>query len=293
MNQKSIPDYFVYGEEVRVLEPGFMHVELVSARNFQHRGHVAAHKHPDMAQITYWFKGSGTYHIEDQSWIFSAPALSFTPSHVVHGFDVTNAADAIALSIATDAFDEIIEFGAHAIHSAFFIVQNEPQAQWTTLNWVMQALLHEYQTQNVDTPSALAHLAGFALINAIRLRNSQAVGGGPSSPSPLAQRLRSEINTAFRENWPVEHYIKKLGTTYHLLEKACLHNFGISIKAAIVQRRLLEAKRLLKFSIRSSEDIAFELGFKDPTYFNRDFKKQTGLAPGQWRKRALNNPPER
>lgn len=289
MKQKTIPDYFVYGEEVRALEPGFMHVELVSARNFQHRGHVTAHKHPDMAQITYWIKGSGTYHIEDQSWIFLAPALSFTPSHVVHGFEVTADADAIVLSIATDAFEEIVKFGTLAVHAAFFTSQNEANETWATLNWVMQNLHAEYQTQSTDTSSALAHLAGLALVNVMRLQNSQTDAGEALSILPLAQRLRTEINLSFRENWPVQHYIKKLGTTYHLLEKACLYNFGISIKAAIVQRRLLEAKRLLKFSIRSSESIAFELGFNDAAYFNREFKKHTGLAPGQWRKGALKN----
>lgn len=293
MKQKSIPDYFVYGEEVRVLEPGFMHVELVSARKSEHRGRVAAHKHPDMAQITYWFKGSGTYLIEDKSWIFSAPALSFTPSHVVHGFDVTDEADAVVLSIATDALDDIVEFGTHKIQPAFFTAQNESDEHWATLKWVMQNLQTEYQMQVINTPSALAHLAGLAYVSALRLRNSQVVAGEPLSPSPLAQRLRTEINAGFRENWPVQHYVKKLGTTYHLLEKACLYNFGTSIKAIIVQRRLLEAKRLLKFSIRSSESIAFELGFKDSAYFNREFKKHTGLAPGLWRKGAIKNQSDR
>ena len=263
-----------------------MHVELVSARKSAHRGHVAAHKHPDMAQITYWFKGAGTYHIEDESWIFSAPALIFAPSHVVHGFDVTDEADAVVLSIATDALDEIIEFGSHRIQPAFFTAQNESDEHWATLKWVMQNLQTEYQMQVINTPSALAHLAGLAYVSALRLRNSQVVAGEPLSPLPLAQRLRTEINKTFRENWPVQHYVNKLGTTYHLLEKACLHNFGTSIKAIIVQRRLLEAKRLLKFSIRSSESIAFELGFKDAAYFNREFKKHTGLAPGHWRKRV-------
>ena len=60
MSQNSIPDFFVYGEPVRPLDVGFLHVETVLARGSIHHGQVAAHKHPQMGQITYWTGGSGT-----------------------------------------------------------------------------------------------------------------------------------------------------------------------------------------------------------------------------------------
>jgi len=49
---------------------------------------------------------------------------------------------------------------------------------------------------------------------------------------------------------------------------------------------MLEAKRLLKFTIRPAKEIAFELGFDDPAYFNRAFKKYSGLSPIAWRNQA-------
>ncbi len=39
-----------------------------------------AHKHPQLAQITFWTCGRGLYRIEEQAWSFSAPAASFVPS---------------------------------------------------------------------------------------------------------------------------------------------------------------------------------------------------------------------
>ncbi|MEO5805056.1 helix-turn-helix domain-containing protein, partial [Devosia sp.] len=44
-----------------------------------------------------------------------------------------------------------------------------------------------------------------------------------------------------------------------------------------------EAKRLLQFTIRPVEDIAFEIGFKDPSYFSRFFRRRCGTAPKHWR----------
>ena len=57
----------------------------------------------------------------------------------------------------------------------------------------------------------------------------------------------------------------------------------------MLRRRLLEAKRLLLFTIRSVEEIAYEIGFRDPAYFSRFFKRYMGEAPGAYRRlrRAL------
>ncbi|RUY82091.1 helix-turn-helix domain-containing protein, partial [Mesorhizobium sp. M7A.F.Ca.CA.001.12.2.1] len=51
--------------------------------------------------------------------------------------------------------------------------------------------------------------------------------------------------------------------------------------------RLLEAKRLLLFTVRSVEDIAYEIGFDDPAYFSRFFRARVGEAPASWRRKQL------
>lgn len=51
----------------------------------------------------------------------------------------------------------------------------------------------------------------------------------------------------------------------------------------VLERRLLEAKRLLRFTIRPVEDIGREIGFEDPAYFSRFFRKRSGLSPADWR----------
>lgn len=105
-----------------------------------------------------------------------------------------------------------------------------------------------------------------------------------SNVQTLAERLRKFIDTHYRDNWTIAQYVSALGSTPHLLDKAARTSFGKPVKHFILERRLLEAKRLLKFTIRSSEDIAAELGFDDPAYFSREFKKHKSVAPGTWRK---------
>lgn len=58
---------------------------------------------------------------------------------------------------------------------------------------------------------------------------------------------------------------------------------GQSINEFIQTTRLKYATRLLKETDKSISDIAYEVGFADPYYFSRSFKKCFGLSPKQWR----------
>ena len=91
----------------------------------------------------------------------------------------------------------------------------------------------------------------------------------------------------FRDNWPVDRYVETLATTPHLLDKAARMLLGSGVKRVVSERRLLEAKRLLLFTVRTVEDIAYEIGFDDPAYFSRFFRKRTGEAPAAWRRKQL------
>ena len=48
-------------------------------------------------------------------------------------------------------------------------------------------------------------------------------------------------------------------------------------------RIILEAKRQLRYSEKAIKEIAYDLGFEDPTYFNRIFKKAESVSPKQYR----------
>ena len=57
---------------------------------------------------------------------------------------------------------------------------------------------------------------------------------------------------------------------------------GISPKAFITNRLMLEAQRKLFYSETSAKELAYELGFSDPDYFSKLFKKTTGKSVTQF-----------
>ena len=59
---------------------------------------------------------------------------------------------------------------------------------------------------------------------------------------------------------------------------------GETINHLITQKRLQQAKILLKNSDKSISEIAEAVGFNDYNYFSRIFKKYYGISPRDYRK---------
>jgi AraC-like DNA-binding protein len=51
----------------------------------------------------------------------------------------------------------------------------------------------------------------------------------------------------------------------------------------ILDRIALEAKRLINYTDKQNQEIAYELGFNDPAHFSRFFKKMTQMSPSEYR----------
>ena len=144
MSQTGIPDFFVYGEPARPLDVGFLHVETVLARQPIHWGRVDAHKHTQMAQVTFWTSGGGTYRIEDRAWSFSAPTVSFVPSNVVHGFTIEPGTDAIVVSVADAALAALAEHSLLPLDAPVLVTRSDDETLWRKLRATIEAIQSEY-----------------------------------------------------------------------------------------------------------------------------------------------------
>jgi AraC family transcriptional activator of pobA len=70
----------------------------------------------------------------------------------------------------------------------------------------------------------------------------------------------------------------QLSVNTNLLYQVVKQYSGLSPKEFITQRLILEARRKLFYSETTVKALAFELGFNDPDYFSRTFKKHTGQS---------------
>ncbi|WP_246748725.1 helix-turn-helix domain-containing protein [Rhizobium setariae] len=260
------------------------------ARKNLHLGQVEAHSHARMAQITFWTSGRGTYYIEDERLDFFAPAVSFVPSGVVHGFSVEpEETDAIVVSIADSALVPIREQTILPLDAPVMITAEGDASAWRRLANTIHLIADEYRSGRPGMETVLSALVAVALTEIGRF-DSVLTPETKTGHTILASEFRRLVDRHFRENWPVDQYVSGLGTTPHLLAKACQAAFGLSVKDFLSERRLLESKRLLLFTVRPLEDIAYEVGLKDAAYFSRFFKAREGISPSEWRARHLSVP---
>ena len=62
--------------------------------------------------------------------------------------------------------------------------------------------------------------------------------------------------------------------------------FGSSPMHYVIQQRMARAASLLAETAAPIKQVAHAVGYDDPYYFSRLFKRTVGLAPGAYRKRA-------
>ena len=70
----------------------------------------------------------------------------------------------------------------------------------------------------------------------------------------------------------------------HALSKGFQRAMGVTLSDYMANVQLSRVKSALVSTNKSMETIAFELGFSEPSYLFRIFKKQTGLTPKEYRR---------
>lgn len=103
------------------------------------------------------------------------------------------------------------------------------------------------------------------------------------TPTPVQQQFDQLIEQHYRRTMRVAEYADMLALTPGHLNDLIKSASGQTASARIAERVVLEAKRLLAHSDQQVAQIAAELGFDDPAYFGRFFRRNTGKTPGQFR----------
>jgi len=104
--------------------------------------------------------------------------------------------------------------------------------------------------------------------------NTQSLEVGKS----MVQRFKNLVETRFQQWHQVKEYAAALSVSPNYLNEVIKSTIGISAKDFIQNRLLLEAKRTAVFTGKSSKEIAFELGFDDPSHFSKFFRSGAGQS---------------
>ncbi|MEN8248542.1 MAG: AraC family transcriptional regulator, partial [Bacteroidota bacterium] len=89
------------------------------------------------------------------------------------------------------------------------------------------------------------------------------------------------------ENFSVEDLAEGVGLSRSMLHRKLKKLTGKSANKLITETRLSKAKELLENDIATASEIAYKVGFNDPSYFFKVFKKQYKVSPGDIKKKGV------
>ncbi|CAN7644714.1 GlxA family transcriptional regulator [Neorhizobium tomejilense] len=99
------------------------------------------------------------------------------------------------------------------------------------------------------------------------------------------QAAQDWVATHFSVANPLEEMILRAGLTERTFKRRFTAAAGVSPIAYVQRLRIEEAKRRLEGTEASVDEISWQVGYEEPAFFRRLFKRVTGLAPGAYRRR--------
>ncbi len=154
-------------------------------------------------------------------------------------------------------------------------------AEAGTLSVRLSSMQRETRRLRADSPHALRAALYETLIQLARTYTAKT--GAEFRENAVALRLRRLIERHFRENHQPRDYARRLHITVGHLNQLARRHLGRTAGVVIRERLALEARRQLAHTARSAAEVAYDLGFKDPAYFARFFRRETGMSPSRFR----------
>jgi AraC family transcriptional activator of pobA len=288
MDSSQIPTYRLYGETDREEIDFWLHFEDLPTRSRPYRWEISRHRHGGFFQIFTILEGSGELIREASVERFEAPCLIFIPVGAVHGFRFAHESDGTVLTVRGDRLDEVTR--ADRRFASFFqeplVLRLDTQDQSVGhIRHGLDRVRGELSGNEAGRMTLVSALLSDILICLAR----QGVPGASerhwaeSRDAARMQELDELIDTHLAEHRPLAFYAERLGISPTHLNRLCRLHFGESAQALVDRKLVSAARRDLVFSPFPAKDVAFALGFADPAYFSRFFRKKTGMTPGRYR----------
>ena len=224
-----------------------------------------------------WFqKGSGTHYVDFNQYAIAPGTIFFISPGQIHSFDTKHDQEGYVLKICAELFDDFVSLSC-------VTVQDKDSAALEMLIGAMQ--------EELKKEDSLGHreaLHALVKLFVIMVRRSYAEIN-PSAPNPHKVSYKAFLNfrKLIEENYCRLHTVKDYAALLNVSSKTLTLYVNECSKYSplelINNRIILEAKRLLRYSVLSVKEIAFRLGFEDPSYFAKFFKRLVKQSPADYR----------
>ncbi|MHC6225283.1 helix-turn-helix domain-containing protein [Pseudomonas sp. X10] len=283
----GIPLFQLYGENQAWPGTDLLHCESIPARSRLHHWEIKPHRHAELFQLLYVQRGQARVEIEGQRSEIQEATIQVVPPLTVHGFRFSADIQGYVLTFGT-ALVANLEAQLGAPLSVLASADAYPLGQdRRALNSLIDTLHREYQGH---APARGLMLQSLVTALMVWISRRQQLGRPPRNRDERDQQLLGQylrlVERHYREHLSVEDFATRLGISSLQLNTLCRQLSGQTALQVIHQRLMLEARRNLIYTRMSISQLSDSLGFSDPTYFSRFFRRLSGQTPNAYRQAA-------
>nr|WP_179661150.1 AraC family transcriptional regulator [Nocardioides panzhihuensis] len=250
------------------------------------------HAH-DFWILAYVERGGGTVDLDgEQVALHDGEVHAVAPGEVVAAESLAELTHARAWSVAftPDAIPSLASISpltwAHHPLLALFaadgrraVVPEAERPRWHA--WLTDL------TEELRDPGRLgAHDAITASLTNLLVASARLAPSAPIAPDPLVTRVFDEIERTYATKVSAGDLARTLGYTPGHLTTVIRQRTGRTLLDWLTERRLTEARRLLRETDLPLSVISTRTGLTDPGYLVRRFKARYGTTPDRWRREA-------
>lgn len=281
----GVPLFQLYGENQAWPGTDLLHCESIPARSRLHHWEIKPHQHAELFQLLYVQRGQAQVEIEGVRSVVDEAAIQVVPPLTVHGFRFSADIQGHVLTFGT-ALVADLEQRLGAPLSVLTKAACYPLGKdRVRLRNLIETLQQEYQGHE---PSRVTLLEALVTALMVWISRRQQLGQAPRNRDERDRQLLGQylrlVEAHYREHLSVEDFAARMNIQSLQLNQLCRALSGQTALQVVHQRLLLEARRNLIYTRMSIGQLSDSLGFSDPTYFARFFKRLSGQTPNGYRR---------
>jgi AraC family transcriptional regulator, transcriptional activator of pobA len=252
------------------------------------------HRH-SFYHLVLFTRGSGSHQIDFTRFKVKPFQVYFMIPGQVHSWHFEGEVDGYIINFSETFFRSFLQNPNYLERFAFFYgVSEDSVCQLPTeIHKTVVGIFENMLAPSDSVGENKADMVRLLFLQLFILIDNSCAGPGrrafPLQKQTLLRTFRRLIDSHYRELLLPKEYADLLYITPNHLNALCQDLLGKTAGELIRDRTLLEAKRLLTNAKMTATEIAYELNFKDNSYFNRFFKKNAGMTPDEFRKSVLHN----
>ncbi|CAH0994397.1 HTH-type transcriptional activator RhaR [Emticicia aquatica] len=290
MNRNLVNFKGLYGDNHQAFLSEFIHHETLEVRSKLYDWEITEHLHTDLIQIFIFSSGEGLLISEHKKIALNAPSILVIPTNTLHGFVFQSNICGDVITFTESFLENIFRNSPHILlelnHLKSFTF--EPNREdFDEIQQINSQIIKEISGQNFEKQLYLQSLFQLLFLKLYRIGMQDNIQISKSDNRTLAyfQSFQKNIKKSLHESKSMHDYAKELNITAVHLNRICQTLVKKSALQIVHEYLIGEAKKYLKNTTHSIAEISYFLDFKDPAYFTRLFKKQTGFSPSEFRKK--------